>query len=208
MTTFEELLCDLGDVPAERIILDPAPGTATEADLVRHNDLRPTSVELVDGTLVEKAWRHPGHGLSMWLGFWIYKAFAANNVGVVYGTSCGFRLSARVVRVPDISVIRWENVATADDAVVAVAPDLAVEVWSKSNRKGEMVAQRGEYFAAGVRLVWEILPVKQLRRPTRSPTDVTELTGDANLDGGDVLPGLALPLRTIFDGPPRPTSVR
>ncbi len=39
-----------------------------------------------------------------------------------------------------------------------LAPDLVVEVLSESNTRAEMERKRGEYFAAGVRLVWEVDP--------------------------------------------------
>src|SRR5580698_1867194 len=44
----------LGDVPLERIIIDPPPGTATEADLLRLVERDKRLCELIDGTLVEK----------------------------------------------------------------------------------------------------------------------------------------------------------
>lgn len=51
--TAAEWLRALGDVPPQRIIFDPLPGTATEADLL-HFVGRDKLCELVDGTLVEK----------------------------------------------------------------------------------------------------------------------------------------------------------
>ncbi|HLL89917.1 MAG TPA: hypothetical protein VK324_11505, partial [Tepidisphaeraceae bacterium] len=44
----------LGDVPLERVILDPLPGTATEQDLLLFVERDKRLCELVDGTLVEK----------------------------------------------------------------------------------------------------------------------------------------------------------
>ncbi len=49
-----EWLHSLGDVPLERIIVDPPPGTATEADLLRLVERDKRLCELIDGTLVEK----------------------------------------------------------------------------------------------------------------------------------------------------------
>src|SRR5262245_10877662 len=51
-----DLLRRLGRIPASRVRLQPPPGTATENDLVRHNEskLKSAICELVDGTLVEK----------------------------------------------------------------------------------------------------------------------------------------------------------
>src|SRR5258708_1767086 len=49
-----EWLRALGGVPMERIIMDPWPGTATEADLLRFVERDKRLCELIDGTLVEK----------------------------------------------------------------------------------------------------------------------------------------------------------
>ena len=54
--TLADLLRELGDVPPERVFWDPLPGTATVADVIRFVDGDDKRlVELVDGTLVEKA---------------------------------------------------------------------------------------------------------------------------------------------------------
>ena len=45
----------LGDVPLERVVFDPLPGTATEADLLRFVERDKRLCQLIDGTLVEKA---------------------------------------------------------------------------------------------------------------------------------------------------------
>ena len=55
-----------------------------------------------------------------------------------------------------------------------------------------------EYLAAGVRLVWYVLPEPQeVHVHTAERHDV--LTMDQELSGGDVLPGFALPLRQLFE---------
>src|SRR5579872_2952148 len=53
--TLADLLHELGDVPPERVLWEPRPGTATVADVIRFVDGDDKRlVELVDGTLVEK----------------------------------------------------------------------------------------------------------------------------------------------------------
>src|SRR5688500_6637449 len=51
----EEWWDSLGRVPLHRIVFDPLPGTATEADVLRLDDHEDRLCELIDGTLVEKA---------------------------------------------------------------------------------------------------------------------------------------------------------
>src|SRR5438128_763212 len=49
-----DLLARLGDIPARRVRLRPAPGKATEKDLIRIHGREDRLYELVDGALVEK----------------------------------------------------------------------------------------------------------------------------------------------------------
>jgi Uma2 family endonuclease len=85
-----------------------------------------------------------------------------------------------------------------EDRVPAVVPDLAVEVLSKSNTKREMARKRREYFAAGVKLVWEIDPETRAANVYTGPDAVSPVPVDGTLDGGDVLPGFTLSLRDVF----------
>jgi hypothetical protein len=54
--TVADLLKQLGDIPPDRVRLYPAPGTATENDVIRVLDHENRPCELVDGTLVVKRW--------------------------------------------------------------------------------------------------------------------------------------------------------
>jgi Uma2 family endonuclease len=79
-----------------------------------------------------------------------------------------------------------------------LAPDLAVEVLSKRNTKREMKNKLQEYFAAGTRLVWYVDPQRREVRAFTSPTAYRTYAEAETLDGGDVLPGIALNLRELF----------
>jgi Uma2 family endonuclease len=83
--------------------------------------------------------------------------------------------------------------------VPAIVPDVAVEVISKRNRVGEVARKRGEYFRAGVKLVWEINRKKRSAKAYKSLTEMETVSIDGILDAGDVMPGFQLSLRAIFD---------
>ena len=128
----------LGDVPLERIIFDPVPGTATEADLLRFVERDKRLCELIDGTLVEKA-----------VGFWegqiaarlitILSNFAdAHDLGLVFAPDTTMRMSSGHVRLPDVSFISKERLPTTDEAIPTIAPDLAVEALSSSDTVREI----------------------------------------------------------------------
>jgi Uma2 family endonuclease len=84
-----------------------------------------------------------------------------------------------------------------------VVADLAIEFLSPGNTPTEMAIKLKEYFRAGVRPVWYI--DLQCRRATvyRSLKDFTEIDESGTLDGGKVLPGFRIKLKTLFARAPR-----
>ena len=61
-----------------------------------------------------------------------------------------------------------------------------------------MARKRREYFAAGVRLVWEVDPRARTVAVYEVPDQPTILEVGQTLEGGQVLPGFALPLADLF----------
>jgi len=69
---------------------------------------------------------------------------------------------------------------------------------SVSNMPAEMSIKVGEYFSAGVRLVWIVDPsLRTVTVFTASDNSVTLREPDT-LDGDPVLPGFTLALRDLF----------
>ena len=203
--TAAEWLHALGDVPPERVLMYPPPGTATEADVVRWVDGDDKRlVELVDGTLVEKP---VGHRESLLAGAILValKLFVTpRKLGLVYTADAMLRMTAGNVRLPDVTFAAWADVPgrrVPKEPVAAVAPTLAVEILSESNTRREMQKKRREYFASGGRLVWEVDPdartVAVFGDPG-APDTCQVLTAARALDGAEVLPGFTLPLADLF----------
>ena len=148
--------------------------------------------ELVRGQL--RVMEPPGaeHGwLAVRLGARLLAFVEARGLGAVFVES-GYVLERGpdTVRGPDITFVRTDRLPSADrwHCFVEGAPDLAVEIRSPRDRRGEMEEKVGEYFAAGTSLVWVVDPARRsiaVRRP----------------DGGDVLPGFSLPLAELFARP-------
>ena len=113
-----------------------------------------------------------------------------------------------MIRIPDVSFVGRTRSPSgvSTDAFLNGAPDLAVEVLSPSNTAKEMEAKLRDYFAAGCRLVWYVDPASKTVRVFTSPADAVVLNEGDVLDGGDVLPGFAVPLAELFEGymPKRP----
>ena len=79
-----------------------------------------------------------------------------------------------------------------------VAPDLAVEVLSPSNRMARILEKMREYFERGVRVVWVIDPEDRTVTVYRSLNEGRVLHESATLEGEDILPGFACPVAELF----------
>ena len=202
-TTAQDWLERLGGIPAGRLVLRPAPGTATVDDVVRYLDGdRKRLVELVDGTLVEKAMGLKESHLAMKLGRRL-GTFAEDihHLGLVTGPDGPFRLAMKLVRLPDVAFIskaRLPQGKLPKESVPALVPNLAVEVLSESNTAAEMERKIGEYFEAGVELVWIIDPEAMTIEVLTAIESSTTLRSGETLTGSAVLPGFAMPVDELF----------
>ena len=199
--TLADMLARLGDIPPERIRMRPAPGTATERDLLKSLDDGPAICELVDRTLVEKPMGYEESVLTMLLAEFLSAFVRKRKLGRVSGPDGVMRLWPGLARAPDIAFAAWARFPGGKltrAAVPNLVPDLAVEVLSRSNTPAEMKRKREEYIRAGVRLIWIVDPATRevhVFAPRRKPV---VLTAADVLDGGKVLPGFELPLRELF----------
>ena len=183
----------LGRVPLERIVFDPLPGTATVEDVVRLDDHEDRLCELIEGTLVRKAVGFIESQIGMEIGRLLANFVKEHRLGWVTGEGGMVQLRPKRVRIPDVAFVSFERLPAdrpPSDAAPEVAPDLAVEVLSKSNTRREMEIKLREYFEAGVRLVWLVDPPTRRVEVYHSPTAMTRLDAADTLTGGDVLPGL------------------
>lgn len=199
--TFADLLDRLGDVPLERIRFRPLPGTATIQDVIDVERQEGKLCELKDGVLVEKAMGYMESGLAAFLAGLLNAFVIPRNLGLVTGADGTVELMADLVRIPDVAFTNWDRLPgrkCPTAPIPQLAPNLAVEVLSRSNTRGEMRVKRQDYFTAGVELVWEIDPDTRTVAVYTSVTDVTTLTETDTLDGGSVLPGFTLRLQDLF----------
>jgi Uma2 family endonuclease len=203
--TVADLLRRLGSIPARRVRLRPTPGTATEADLVRENEskLKAGLYELVEGTLVEKARGVEESEIALLIAHYLLTFILPRKPGMLTGADRMTRTIAPQVRLPDVAFLsraRFPGGKRPRGAIAPIAPDLAVEVLSKSNTKAEIDRKLREYFASGTRLAWIVAPKTWSVRVHTSPVDSTrlDLASKGVLDGCDVLPGFRLPLADLF----------
>ncbi len=131
--TVADLLERFGPIPDQRVCKDPAPGEATEADVVALHLRDKRLYELVDGVLIEKAMGLRESILACALiriqGDFVQKG----RLGLVAGEGGMMRMAPGLVRIPDVSFIRWERFPdrkVPQEPVPHLVPDLAVEVLS------------------------------------------------------------------------------
>jgi Uma2 family endonuclease len=199
--TVADMLEQLGDVPANRVLLFPAPGTATEQDLLNLLNHQDRICELVDGVLVEKTMGYIESLLAVYISRKIGDFVESHKLGIVLGEAGTLRILPGQVRIPDVSFISWDKFPGGklpQVQIPAVAPDLAVEVLSPGNTEGELRRKLQDYFTAGVRLVWYIEPATRTAKAYTAPDQCTALDKTQSLSGGDVLPGFELALRVLF----------
>jgi Uma2 family endonuclease len=199
--TLADVLWQLGGISPKRIRFRPAPGTATEEDVVRIRERERRLFELVDGVLVEKAMGYWESVLAIELGRLLGNFVNRRKLGTLAGEAGMLRLSPGLVRIPDLSFISRARLAhhrSARAPILPVAPDLAIEVLSERNTARETARKVGEYFASGCRLVWIVKPRTRTVAVYTSLAKPLVLAEQETLTGGDVLPGFTLPLRKLF----------
>jgi Uma2 family endonuclease len=200
--TLADVLHQIGDVSPERIPASPAPGTATEEDVIAAMDGPEKRLyELVDGVLVEKIMATKEGILASLIAHFLWTFVAEERLGVVSGADGPVKLHLALVRIPDVWFASWDRFPggeASEERVIPVVPDLAVEVLSPGNTKAEMDRKLHDYFKAGVRLAWWVQPKTQTATVYTSPTKSRRVGKEQALDGGDVLPGFRLPLKELF----------
>ncbi len=169
----------------------PAPLlTAAELLALPDDDYR---YELVRGRLIRMPPPGSRHGrtvarVTIRLGYFI----ETQNLGTILNES-GYHLEwgPDTVRAPDVSFISAERLPPdqVPSGYPTLAPDLAVEVLSPSERPGARREKMQDYFAAGTRLVWEIDPAQRTITVYRSAHDRTTLAATDELTAVEVLPG-------------------
>jgi Uma2 family endonuclease len=197
-----DLLDELGGIEAERVVVDPAPGRATEADLVRlAARVAKRFCELIDGTLVEKSCGFRESVLGGHLGSALLNEARRLNSGIVVGANAPVRLWPGRVRIPDGAFYSWNRLSgrrIPEEPIPAVAPDLAFDVLKPGNTSAEMERKRNDYLRTGVQLVWQIDP-RQRTVAVFAPPDHRIVLGEIDtLSGSPVLPDFVLPLAVLF----------
>lgn len=202
ITTVGDLLDSLGGISPDRVRYRPALGTATEQDVIDIEAREKRLYELVDGVLVEKAMGYNESFVAGLILTLLNQFVLPRKLGFVTGEAGMMRLFPGLVRIPDVAFVSRERLAggrLSNEAIPSVAPDLVVEVLSEGNTIREMTRKRGEYFDAGVRLLWIVDAKARTVAVYTNPQEPTILDETQTLAGDPVLPGFSVAIKSLFE---------
>jgi Uma2 family endonuclease len=181
---------------------------STATDLLTADELlkRPHDgyrYELSKGELIREPPAGNIHGnRTMRLGWRLARHVEANDLGVVFAAETGFKLAANpdTVRAPDVAFVTKTRVDEVGEfeGFWPGAPDLAVEVISPGDSYTEVEEKVEEYLNAGSKAVWVVDPRRRTITVYRSLTDITILTENDALEGGDIIPGFSCLVAEVF----------
>lgn len=156
--------------------------------------------ELIDGEIIEKM-PTERHGLIIFtLSGYLFIYLAENPVGrATVETRYRPADDTRNDRIPDLSFTRNEHLAeVVERGAVLRLPDLCVEVKSPTDKYVDFRAKAAYYLKNGALQAWLIYPREKLVEVYSQGNDIAVLTIDDMLEGGDLLPGFKLTVRTLF----------
>lgn len=115
-------------------------------------------------------------------------------------TAFVFERSPDTLLIPDIAFVRELRLPADRDPQRAcqVAPDLAVEIVSPTDRRAMVAAKARQYVALGVQLVWIVDPRDRTVTVYHGDGGVQVLNVTDTLVGDPVLPGFRLSVSAIF----------
>ena len=184
--------------------LAPAkPKLLTAEDLLRL-DSKGVKGELIRGRLCETVSAGIEHGqIVIKLGFRMGSVVIPQRLGRLVGSDAGVILERGpdTVREPDIAFISAERLPLTERVTgySEVIPDIVVEIKSPSDSIAEVDDKARMWHSYGVPLVWAAYPDTRTIDVHRTDGSITTLYENDILDGGEILPGFAVPVSDVFD---------
>jgi Uma2 family endonuclease len=163
--------------------------------------------ELEDGRLVEVTLVTFTHGVvAAAIAFRIEKHLVEHGVRGWVSVEAGYVLrlprDPERLRGPDISFVSEANLRAHGGAPrrgwLRLVPELVVEVDSPGREPRIERERIRNYLDVGVRLLWVVHTASRTATVYRPDAPALELRAGDTLDGGDVLPGLSVPLAELF----------
>lgn len=164
----------------------------------------PQQYELIDGDIVAMP---PSSGkpttTAMRIGYYLTDYLIRHDEpGYLTSADGAFELDASTTLVPDVGYISKARQPELPERFFPQPPDLAIEVVSPTDRVKAVQQKALKYLRAGTRLVWIVYPLERVVDVCHLADDgglhILEVGLRGTLDGEDILPGLTLPVASLF----------
>jgi Uma2 family endonuclease len=157
--------------------------------------------ELYDGQIVEKDMAGmKSSAVSMEIARLIGNFAAATKprIGWLTDAQGSYTINEANHFMPDIGFILKARMSELIESASPVAPDLAVEVLSPTDRLRRLQRKAELYMVNGSRLVWLVIPKTKQVMVYAVGDELLVLNAEDTIDGGDVLPGFSCRVADFF----------
>lgn len=142
---------------------------------------------------------------------YLFMYLQAQPIGEAYPDNVNYVLEGTpenivTMRIPDVSFVRAARVDHQDPGYYYLAPDLAVEVLSPSERPATTQSKIDDYLQQGTAQVWVIDPVQERVSVYQADQPTAHYMRGQVLEGGALLPGFSLALDTLFESGLKPNE--
>jgi len=172
----------------------------TADELERLPDDDSVQTELDEGELITMppaGGEHSNFGIE--IGSILRNFVKRHDLGKVYGSDGGYRLSEGTVRAPDVSFVRADRLAQVHGKGFLIgAPDLAVEIFSPSDSVRQLMRKTKQYFAAGCHTVWIVYPDRREVNVLEASGTDHLLTAEDTIEAPELLPGFSAKVSEFF----------
>lgn len=180
----------------------PAKPTLQTAEDLERLSAQGCRHELIRGELHERAFAGGLQGsITSQLSFYVGSIVISENLGMTFAAGTGFFVERNpdTVLAPDFAYVADSRLPNPlPDSYIPVVPDIVLETRSLANSKKHASAKVRLWLEIGVKSVWKMNPRMRLLTVYRANQTPRSLGEGDTLDGGDVLPGLSVPISRLF----------
>jgi Uma2 family endonuclease len=102
------------------------------------------------------------------------------------------------LRIPDMAYYTAQQIREASTGKIPSAPEFVIEFVSNFDQHPKVLEKLEEYFNAGVRVVWLVIPQVKIVYVYTSPVEVTICKGKRVCSAEPVIPGFKINAETLF----------
>jgi len=182
----------------------PTIKSITAADV--GNPVRDKLFEVIHGEWVKRPMAGELHGAIEANVVLLFGGFVkANKLGRIYTGDTTFVLEGtpeniETMRLPDVAFVSAGRVKDIDrEGFYYLAPDLAIEIVSPSEKTTETQSKINDFLRTGTRQVWVLYPDTRQISVHLADGSSRIFSSSDSISGGDVLPGFSISVNKIFD---------